>query len=242
MIDPSLRFLLDIASEHLVPIAVASKFEPKTERDEGFAALKPDSRASVLDSMRPELVESVGRTGTHSVKNLFGASPRRYEDMAGETAKGLDVAVSKTDTVEDVERKIIEAVLERIRRDLGDEKLRQLADSMAATDIPGLKGEDFRSVLLTGGAIGGAQLSGFGVYMAATTALSAISGALGITLPFALYAGVSSAISVLIGPVGWIGLGGAVVYKFGKPSQRRVLGVVLAVAAARGWWMDGRGT
>jgi hypothetical protein len=52
-----------------------------------------------------------------------------------------------------------------------------------------------------------AQLSGFGVYLLASTALGALTGAVGIAFPFAAYAAVSSAIAVAIGPVGWIGAG-----------------------------------
>lgn len=52
--------------------------------------------------------------------------------------------------------------------------------------------------------IGAAQLSGFGVYLLASSTVGAITSLVGITLPFAFYTGMSSAISVLIGPVGFI--------------------------------------
>ncbi|KIA89589.1 hypothetical protein [Kaistella jeonii] len=56
-------------------------------------------------------------------------------------------------------------------------------------------------------AISIAQLSGFGIYMLASTTLGAITSMLGLTLPFAVYTGMSSAISFIIGPVGFLVMG-----------------------------------
>ena len=70
------------------------------------------------------------------------------------------------------------------------------------------------------GALTAAQLSGFGVYLAATTALSAVSGALGFTLPFAAYTGLSQVVALTIGPVGWVVMGASALYLLGKPSTK----------------------
>lgn len=56
-------------------------------------------------------------------------------------------------------------------------------------------------------AIGVAQLSGFGIYLLASSTLGAITSILGFTLPFAFYTGMSSAISFVIGPVGFLVMG-----------------------------------
>ncbi|WP_165750537.1 hypothetical protein [Cellulophaga sp. Z1A5H] len=56
-------------------------------------------------------------------------------------------------------------------------------------------------------ALGAAQLSGFGVYLLASSTLGAITSVLGVTLPFAFYTGMSSAISFVIGPVGFLVMG-----------------------------------
>jgi hypothetical protein len=62
--------------------------------------------------------------------------------------------------------------------------------------------------------LGAAQASGFGIYLLATTTIGAISSTLGITLPFALYSTMSSAISLIIGPVGFLVMGVAVYKSF----------------------------
>ena len=57
------------------------------------------------------------------------------------------------------------------------------------------------------GALTAAQLSGFSIYLLATTSLATITSVIGVTLPFAAYTMMSTAIAVIIGPAGWIGAG-----------------------------------
>jgi hypothetical protein len=55
--------------------------------------------------------------------------------------------------------------------------------------------------------IGAAQASGFGVYVLASSTVGAIASVVGVTLPFAFYTGLSTAISYAIGPLGLLVLG-----------------------------------
>lgn len=50
--------------------------------------------------------------------------------------------------------------------------------------------------------IGAAQLSGIGVYLLASSTVGAITGLVGVTLPFAFYTTMSSVVSFAIGPAG----------------------------------------
>lgn len=63
-------------------------------------------------------------------------------------------------------------------------------------------------------AIGAAQLSGFGIYLLASSTVGAITSVLGITLPFAFYTGMSSIISFVIGPVGFLVMGVMIYRRF----------------------------
>ncbi len=67
-------------------------------------------------------------------------------------------------------------------------------------------GSALKAPLTTVAALGLAQASGFGVYLASTTSLGFVTHAVGITLPFAMYTGLSSTIAFLIGPAGWLGV------------------------------------
>lgn len=78
-----------------------------------------------------------------------------------------------------------------------------------------------------------AQLSGFGVYLLASTSLGAITAALGITLPFMVYTTMSSAIAVIIGPVGWIGAGVLALWTLNEPNYKRLVPAVLYICMLR---------
>lgn len=108
------------------------------------------------------------------------------------------------------------------------ERERFLAEFAASTQEPSLRKE-----ALVGGGIVAANLSGFGLYLASSTALGAITSAIGVTLPFAVYTGMSSTLAVLIGPVGWVALGGWVLHKLGKPDPNKVIAGTLLIANVR---------
>lgn len=64
------------------------------------------------------------------------------------------------------------------------------------------KDKSIKPSLVTASLFGAAKLSGFGLYTSASTILSSIGSTVGVTFPFAMYTGLSSLISILLGPVG----------------------------------------
>ena len=78
-----------------------------------------------------------------------------------------------------------------------------------------------------------AQGSGFGVYLGATTALGFLSHAVGVTLPFAIYAGMTSTIAFLIGPFGFLGAGAWFGFRILGPEWPRILRGVLHLIAMK---------
>ncbi|MBW4482645.1 MAG: hypothetical protein KME14_08890 [Tildeniella torsiva UHER 1998/13D] len=83
------------------------------------------------------------------------------------------------------------------------------------------------SFLFGGGAMAAAKVSGFGVYLMASTVLGGLTNALGLTLPFAVYMGMSQAIALVLGAVGWAVLAGGIVWTLNQPNwERLTLGVI----------------
>jgi len=82
-------------------------------------------------------------------------------------------------------------------------------------------------------ALGAAQASGFGVYLGATTALGFVSHAVGVTLPFAVYTGMSSTIAFLIGPVGFLAAGAWLGWSLTGPEWPRITRGLLHIIAMR---------
>jgi hypothetical protein len=83
------------------------------------------------------------------------------------------------------------------------------------------------------GLLAAAQMSGFGVYMLGSTLLGAINGALGLGLGFGAFTGLSSAISAIIGPIGWGVLGLFAAFKLAAPNYKKILPVVITVVMYR---------
>jgi uncharacterized protein YaaW (UPF0174 family) len=69
--------------------------------------------------------------------------------------------------------------------------------------------------------------------MAASTALAGITGALGITLPFVAYTGLSTAIATALGPIGWIGAGILAVFTLSGPNDRKLVPTIVYIAMLR---------
>lgn len=78
-----------------------------------------------------------------------------------------------------------------------------------------------------------AKMSGFGVYLMASTVLGGLTGALGITLPFAIYIGMSQTIALILGPVGWATLAGSFVFALNQPNWNRLTLAVVYISTIR---------
>jgi len=91
----------------------------------------------------------------------------------------------------------------------------------------------FEGFLLGGGAMLAAKMSGFGVYFLASTVLGSLTGALGITLPFTVYMGVSQSLAFILGPVGWVALAGGVLFSLNQPNWNRLGLTVLYISTLR---------
>ena len=117
---------------------------------------------------------------------------------------------------------------------LGTKKLEGLNDEDKAAFLSELGSENNQGTLLT--AAGGltlANLSGFGVYTAATGLVGGITSAVGVTLPFAAYTGLTSAISVMTGPIGWGVLTSAAIYKLGQPNFKKTIPAIAIIGLIR---------
>ena len=74
------------------------------------------------------------------------------------------------------------------------------------------------------------NLGGFATYTLLTTTMSAISMG---TLGFGAYTMATKALSVVLGPIGWAGLGVAAVYAYGKPKYQKLIPIVVTIFSIR---------
>jgi uncharacterized protein YaaW (UPF0174 family) len=87
--------------------------------------------------------------------------------------------------------------------------------------------------MISAGAIIAGKMSGFGVYLAASTLVGAITSTIGVTLPFVFYTTMSSAISIFLGPVGWIAVGAMVIGSIFGPDFSKVTQGIILIASIR---------
>ncbi|WP_186429691.1 hypothetical protein [Clostridium sp. BSD9I1] len=91
--------------------------------------------------------------------------------------------------------------------------------------IQNLTGKEIRKVLMKTGTpaliIGTMSATGFGAFMGLTTIIHAVfTTILGITLPFAVYTGATSALSFILGPAGVAFVAGTTVWQFTKGNKK----------------------
>ena len=102
------------------------------------------------------------------------------------------------------------------------EELNQLANN-----------QDFNAEIITASGIVLARLSGFHIYLLATTVLGAFTGALGITLPFVIYTTLTRVISIVIGPIGWVALGILTVFHLNQPNWSKLIPGIVYISYLR---------
>ncbi len=176
------------------------------------------------------IVEALRKAGSHGLMSAMRGGHVPYEEVVKDVAEELGAkGFDKTASAAELEKQAVGAAIEKMLAKASPEErkalLTELAKGQPTTSATGL-------MTATGGLVL-ANLSGFGLYMAASSSLAAITGAVGLTLPFAVYTGLSSVLSVVTGPVGWAALALAAIFKFGGAEYKKTVPGVIAIASCR---------
>jgi uncharacterized protein YaaW (UPF0174 family) len=109
-----------------------------------------------------------------------------------------------------------------------DENLKKRAQQMGISFIPAAS-------------VVAGELSGFGIYLATTTGLGAISSAIGVTFPWVVYQRATTVLGVMLGPIGWALAGAGVVAggivflsQWFQRNDQKLTTVVIAIILAIG--------
>ena len=190
--------------------------------------------AEILDASSPHPKQIVMAFWWHcqSIFDYLAGSEPSYSYIVRQVAEKLDIdcfGLNTEDLEVQIAQKILKTVWEKMtpeQRKKIENELQQIAQKFDKSGV--LAGSASIFAALTG-----AQLSGFGIYLAASTALGTLTGVIGVTLPFAVYTTMSSAIAVIIGPVGFIGAGLFAIWKLTGANYKRLIPAILYVAALR---------
>jgi uncharacterized protein YaaW (UPF0174 family) len=185
-------------------------------REEGLAL------AEILGSWscKPDaLVRTLQRRSLNIFQWLNNAT-RTYEEILIQVAGKHGIRRVLFETDEDLERRLIRSVSNKALSEMNHEQRQTYVQAM----IPHAVGA---------GGIVLAQASGFGIYQMSSTVVGALTAAAGLKLPFLLYMGMSKAISIAIGPIGWAGLGVGILHTLTKPDYNQLVAAIASVGAMR---------
>lgn len=129
----------------------------------------------------------------------------------------------------EIEDAIVVKVFSEIFHKLSEDKQRELL-----TQVNGVaQRKDFTGELITASSLTLAKLSGFQIYLLATTTLGALTGMLGIALPFVVYTTLTSTIAVALSPIGWIALGAWTILHLDEPDWSKLTTGIIYVSYLR---------
>jgi uncharacterized protein YaaW (UPF0174 family) len=130
---------------------------------------------------------------------------------------------------QEIEAAVVTKLFQNMLEQLSPEQRQKLVMEMQRdSDDPRLE-----NLLLGGGVMTVARMSGFGVYLLASTMLGGLTNAMGITLPFAIYMGMSQTIAFILGPVGWAALAGGILFTLNQPNWNCLTLAVVYVSMLR---------
>jgi uncharacterized protein YaaW (UPF0174 family) len=155
-----------------------------------------------------------------------------YLDVLRAVAEDLEIQVSPESDVEALESRIVARVLHDTVEKMGEADQQLVLERLSA--YSGIKVNP--ALIASGGGLGAVivgSFAGFGPYLAASSALGAITGGLGITASFGVYTAMSSALGVILGPIGIGAIAAAFVATLSRATPRKAIPAVVYIAMLR---------
>lgn len=184
--------------------------------DEDAAGIVPDKDVYIRGALIP-FFRKVGRAPKgadkdtvmrHALIRVAKELDVKYDDW--DEAETDEIVRATRHAFEDAFQKRIQKLSKEERQKLYSEARKELAKGAAGLGVS----------LVGGGAILAGEMSGFGIYLATTTGLKAISLALGTTFSWGVYQGATTALGIILGPIGWtvagVGIVAAGIVAIGK--------------------------
>lgn len=232
---------------------VASLSSEHRENLAYILAVKGDDAASICEELRwlyHSKVRKEIRAKSHAAANVVLTKttgrhvdpitdedypPPSWADLIEGLARALKVHDASAELSENAAYicdKVIASALQRMtpkeRRRFFGAGLDAAAVVQDAPQRGNLKGP-----LRAAGALGAANALGFSLYTSATTALGFVTHAVGISLPFAAYTGMSTTIAAIIGPAGWLAVGFYTFYRLTSANWKKLTPAIIYLIQAK---------
>jgi uncharacterized protein YaaW (UPF0174 family)/putative component of toxin-antitoxin plasmid stabilization module len=228
--DPIFRTL---TPEVLDQIAKYLNWDPLVLKSPARLLSQCDSkeRLTKLGSQRAELERYISWVGTPIFSYALG-NAKSYDQIVADVAEQVGVPASPSISTAEIESKLLQKLWKDTLSGLSFEQREELQAKVEAAAAQ--YGTSVKKEMVGFAGLAAAQMSGFGVYVMGSTLLGALNSALGMGLGFGAFTGLSSAISIMIGPVGWAAIGLYTLKKLGVPNYKKLLPVVILIASQRG--------
>lgn len=163
------------------------------------------------------------------------AADLSYEYLLRECCKELKIEKSRSEGIDLLETYLHETIIIRAVAAMTAAQRHQFfTQAVSIKEVSlGVKGATIAGPATTLAALTAAQASGFGIYLGATTALGLLSNAIGVTIPFAVYTGMTSTIGFLIGPPGFLAAGLWWGWRATGPDWTRITRALLHIISTR---------
>lgn len=156
-----------------------------------------------------------------------------YADVLCTLLQKLEVTCMPSQGCEALEEALVRKVFEPVWASLKQSQRGDLTQALERNIASLGKTREWIEVGGLSGLMVAGKLGGFGTYLLASSAIHGASASLGITLPFALYKGVSSAIGVALGPVGMVGLSIYALYRVTGTNYTKLIPAALYISLLR---------
>jgi hypothetical protein len=218
------------------------------ERDKTIMAIlcDLDENTTSTNAITEQIRWMYNSRARHSIKRNFKRVTRQdltkdmpcptYEALLAGAAKKLGIHKHCT-SVDEYERYIPQAVIvAALRRMNPAQRDRFFTEEFNASpmwEAAGIKSREIGGLRTAASVLALANASGYAVYAGATTALGFATHAVGITLPYAAYTGLSATIAQLIGPPGWLALATYGFFKVTGTDWNKLMPVLLTIIATK---------
>jgi uncharacterized protein YaaW (UPF0174 family) len=192
-----------------------------------------EAKSSTVADITKALQWNASDKVAYHIINLFSAEGISYKEIIKKTLDKHKIQYKLYETEKELEIRLAQHVMETVWNKMTDEQKAEMEEQLQKEAARFDKtGETIAGGSIVAAMVAG-NVSGFGVYLLASTSLGALTGWIGVTLPFAVYTGMSSVISVILGPVGWASLGLAAIWSVGSPNYQRLTQAILYISALR---------
>jgi len=241
------KIINDLGYEHHDNLAAVLRLESSSHTAEELC----EEAKWLYNSKSREAIKSSGAAAADAIstlsKKMFGKEIDRPSLLTSEVAvptfeqlvHGIAKRMGVDEAPDDLgmtEKYVVHAyIAECLKKMTPRQRAKFFEENIETSDIwvdggvdSGLKGP-MRSMA----AIGLANAAGFQLYLASTTALGLATHAIGVTLPFAVYSGMTSTIAFLIGPPGWLAAGSWAFWAATGPEWKKLLPFIIYLINAR---------